>query len=306
MLRSGGLAAMLGTAVLAQTGCTDPARFAEPIAAMKEGTGQVTQVVNGAMDTVVNDADLSTRFCLEREPAATKDAGEQPAPACPAAWQQASDDARVAIARIWFGREAMDALSDYVGALEHVLRSDAGTPLQAAILNVGYSVRALQEATATLPGSGHFERSREMVSGLASFLASIHSDVARGEVLREAVVTADPVVDNLIELIAGDVQVAHALHVARAPTQLATVVQVASAGRTPPYASGNGSLVSPYETDPAHALRELDAAHAALVQAVIDGSSRSFDEMTDAIERFARSADTVFKAYDSYLSLLAQ
>ena len=58
-------------------------------------------------------------------------------------------------------------------------------------------------------------------------------------------------------------------------------------------------------SDPAAALRQLKAAHAALVRAVVDGTTRSFIEMTFAVDEFARSAEALFVAYDAYLSVLA-
>ena len=274
---------------------------------MSVGTDRVTEVVNRSMEHVANDPTMRAEYCVAEEDVDAKRRG-----ICDPTWWEASDDVRIAIARIWFGNETFDALARYAGALERVLRAETGEPLGIAILNLSYALGALQDATATLPGSGFSQRSRVIVSSVGSFLINAHPDLARGEALTQAVVAADPVIATLVELVATDVQMAHRVQLAHAPGLSDGTLQYAAAN-DPEQPADNADEISAEalasmlnRSDPTEALRRLAIAHDMLRRAVIDGSTQSFDQMVVAVDEFARSAELVFIVYAEYLEVLSR
>jgi hypothetical protein len=315
MMRSRYAAALPWLATLLLAGCADPMKFAGPIATMRAGTDQVAVVVGDSMRHVEADPGVQRQFCLVSaaasgvplQTAAGEAASDAPSGPCAVTWREAADEERVATGAIWTRHDTVLALTGYVQALEGLMQAGDGDPLRAAADDLGLAVGGLGEAAAKLPGNGGLPGSRAAMSGVSSFLAGISADLARLDALRSAVVAAGPVVDRLVILIATDVEVAHAVRTGRAPVEYGQAMTEVYA-RAVRAETGLAALALPdsvvefRSSDPAEAVRKLGAAHAALLRAVSDNSTRSFIELTYAVEEFAQAARDVWRVYGAYAS----
>jgi hypothetical protein len=308
---------MSGLIVVVLAGCADPMRYAAPIATMRAGTEQVAGVVGASMAHVEADPGAQWQFCLVAAAAAgvplqtaSADAlGDAPAGPCAVTWREARDEERVASAAIWTRHDTVHALTDYVRALEALMKADDAA-LEDAGQTLAHAVGALFEAAARLPGNGALPGARQAAAGVEDLLAGLSTDYARLATLRDAVVAADPVVSRFVALVAADVEVAHALRTGRAPVEFAR----ARPGTVMPVRTDGGqqvlelpSAVAAFRaSDPAGAVQRLGIAHAALVRAVTDDTSRSFIELTFAVDQFAQAAHEVWQAYGAYTEALAR
>ncbi len=314
---SGTAASLLAILVLA--GCGDPMKFAEPIGTLQTGTGHIATVIDETMRHVEADPSMQHRICLVAAaasgasilPAQSASATDAAPGGCTAGWREAKDDERVAVAGIWLREGAIHAVSNYIDALERLMQAEEGEALRTATLELGEAVEALHDAAAMLPGNGRLAGAWTTMSGIASFLAGIDSDYARLEALQNAVAAADPVVGRLVDLIAADVQTAHAVRVGRAPVEFVRAAQPIDPQIVPVSATVGAEwlmlpnqVVAFRESDPADALRRLGVAHGSLLRAVTDDSTRNFIEFTYAVEEFARSAREVWQAFGGYTSAL--
>ncbi|MEZ5668180.1 MAG: hypothetical protein R3F55_12230 [Alphaproteobacteria bacterium] len=302
-------------AALALAACTDPTKYAEPLATLNTATGQTAAVVEDVISPFEDTPDSRRQACLAAAvmsgDALDRSLIDPSSGRCAEIWAKAQAGFAVDAAQAAQRRAAMDALTAYVGALQAVLEAEDGDPLRAAAFDAEYRGRTLAAAAEALPGAAAMPRPAEAVTMVGDLLAGVYGDLARIEALRAVVAGTDPAVAQLAAALAADVAAAHAARLARGPQEIeATIALFNRTGAGDRYAAGelavalSNNLDALRASDPSEALRRLEIAHAALAQALDDDTPKSFIELVDRVERFAEAAgqaEAVYVAYNAAL-----